>query len=358
VISGNKGGTSFDDGVGVYIGDICHHNVIVGNYIGVDATGTTALGNDYGLLLQYSVSDNVIGGTTVGERNVISGNNLAGVRLDTQTGTRNIVRGNYVGLGTNGVTALPNGRGVDVWTGTGNTIGGDQPGEGNTIFGNTNEGIRITSSGTVTYVMGNYISGNGSHGVYVNGGSAIIGGLVQGQGNTIASNGGDGVNLYQGSGTIHGNSIHENGGKGIELYWNQPPPPIIDSAGGGVSGHTSPKCYPCTVEVFSDDEDEGRIYQGSVGTNDDAMGTWTYNVTVIGPNVTATVTDNVGTGNTSEFSAPMDYSSPAVGGIAELPDVAASDSSARNHLALAGLAAAALLALTAGAWYARRRWGR
>ena len=42
-----------------------------------------------------------------------------------------------------------------------------------------------------------------------------------------------------------------------------------------------------------------------------------------------------------------------VGGIAELPD--APDSSAREYLALAGLAAAALVALATGAWYARRR---
>lgn len=45
---------------------------------------------------------------------------------------------------------------------------------------------------------------------------------------------------------------------------------------------------------------------------------------------------------------------PAVGGIAELPDVG--DSAARNHMALAGLAAVALAALSAGTWYARRRW--
>ena len=44
---------------------------------------------------------------------------------------------------------------------------------------------------------------------------------------------------------------------------------------------------------------------------------------------------------------------PSVGGIAELPDV--SDSSGRNYIALGGLAAAALVALTAGGWYARRR---
>jgi Tol biopolymer transport system component len=42
-----------------------------------------------------------------------------------------------------------------------------------------------------------------------------------------------------------------------------------------------------------------------------------------------------------------------VGGLAELPDV--SDSPGRNYVAFAGLAAAALVALTAGGWYARRR---
>jgi len=43
-----------------------------------------------------------------------------------------------------------------------------------------------------------------------------------------------------------------------------------------------------------------------------------------------------------------------VGGIAELPDV--SESAGRNYTALAALAAAAVAALSAGAWYARRRW--
>lgn len=43
-----------------------------------------------------------------------------------------------------------------------------------------------------------------------------------------------------------------------------------------------------------------------------------------------------------------------VGGVAQLPD--ASGPSGPNHLALAGLAAALLVALTAATWYARRRW--
>jgi hypothetical protein len=45
-----------------------------------------------------------------------------------------------------------------------------------------------------------------------------------------------------------------------------------------------------------------------------------------------------------------------VGGIAQLPDM--SDSSTPDRVVLAGLAAAALATLTAGAWYARRRFSR
>ena len=55
-------------------------------------------------------------------------------------------------------------------------------------------------------------------------------------------------------------------------------------------------------------------------------------------------------------SEPGPSTPTPVGGIAELPEV--SDSSAPNYIALAALAAAALVALTAGTWYARRRWSR
>lgn len=47
---------------------------------------------------------------------------------------------------------------------------------------------------------------------------------------------------------------------------------------------------------------------------------------------------------------------PGVGGIAELPEV--SGSSGYNYVALAALAAGLLVALSAGGWYARRRWFR
>ncbi|MCJ7509854.1 MAG: peptidoglycan DD-metalloendopeptidase family protein [Dehalococcoidia bacterium] len=51
-------------------------------------------------------------------------------------------------------------------------------------------------------------------------------------------------------------------------------------------------------------------------------------------------------------------SAASVGGIAELPRVGEDASSASNQVGLAGLPAAALVGLTAGAWYARRRFSQ
>jgi DNA-binding beta-propeller fold protein YncE len=62
------------------------------------------------------------------------------------------------------------------------------------------------------------------------------------------------------------------------------------------------------------------------------------------------LTDLAGPLSFAYFEAPA----TPVGGIAELPDVGGSGTA--NRTALAALSAAALLALTAGAWYARRRW--
>ena len=265
-------------------------------------------------------------------------------------------------------------RGVYIHGGAqGNTIGGittpgQCDGDCNGIWA-YDAGVEI--SGTDT--SGNVVSGNSIRsvpvpppasgtgtGVLVSQGAQnnTIGGTGAGEGNTIRANYDDGIRVDGAATTgnsIRGNSIYSNGLKGIENIDGgnmELAPPIIDSV-GSVSGHTDPKCYPCTVEVFSDSEDEGRIYHGSTTTNDDATGTWTYPGAVTGPNITATITD--GSGNTSEFSAPVAYS-PPVGGIAELPHV--SGSSAPNYALLAEAIAAAVVALGAGGWYARRRWVR
>ena len=72
------------------------------------------------------------------------------------------------------------------------------------------------------------------------------------------------------------------------------PPPVITGF-GSVNGTA---CADCTIDVYSDDEDEGAVYEGT--TTADGNGDWTLPGIPGGPNVTTTATDAAG--NTSEFS--------------------------------------------------------
>src|SRR6185295_17952427 len=66
----------FDSGIGLSAGG---NNLIQGNYIGVDATGTIARPNSSTGIFVSNSSNNLIGGTTAAARNVISGNGFTGV---------------------------------------------------------------------------------------------------------------------------------------------------------------------------------------------------------------------------------------------------------------------------------------
>src|SRR5262249_40310635 len=80
--------------------------VIQGNYIGTDATGVDALGNGVDGIggAQFK---NTIGGTATGAGNVISGNKRFGINLDSD-GTSNLVQGNFVGTDFTGTRPLGN----------------------------------------------------------------------------------------------------------------------------------------------------------------------------------------------------------------------------------------------------------
>jgi hypothetical protein len=119
-----------------------------------------------------------------------------------------------------------------------------------------------------------------------------------------------------------------------------------DVPGAGCQFH-GPQPYPFDLEIVDDSFGPGPldwfVVSGSFPSEASALGT--LRLAMGEPLCDTGVLDWTATGTP-----------PAVGGIAELPDV--SGSSAPNHLALAGLGAAALIALTAGGWYARRRWLR
>ena len=94
-------------------------------------------------------SSNRIGGTSPAERNVISGNLATGINISNSLATGNEVLGNFIGITAAGTAALGNGQfGVYVSDAPGNIVGGSAPGAGNVISSNGVDGVRL--SGTAT----------------------------------------------------------------------------------------------------------------------------------------------------------------------------------------------------------------
>ena len=217
VISGNGN-------VGVQIDGPSTDNVVAGNKIGTDAAGAVALGNfQLGVQLDSS-SGNTIGGTVAGAVNVISGNGVFGV--DLYGGFDNVVEGDLIGTDETGTRGLGNGvDGVIVHAGaTSNIIGGTVRAARNVISSNAGWGVEL-DGGSDTLVEGNFIGtdvtgtkplGNILGGVEIdangNGPSTdnTIGGSTAGAGNVISANEGFGL-VITGTGVtgnvVQGNSI-------------------------------------------------------------------------------------------------------------------------------------------------------
>ena len=152
IISGNT------TGIDIYTG-AASGNLIAGNYIGTDITGTSAIANGTGILIRNAASDNTIGGASAADRNLISGNTAAGVEITNSGSSANVIAGNYIGTNVSGTAALANGGdGIDDFA-SNNTIGGSTSGAGNVISGNSGDGVQIQSANDVL-VIGNLIGTN------------------------------------------------------------------------------------------------------------------------------------------------------------------------------------------------------
>lgn len=187
---------------GVFLSDTnTTDNRIQGNHIGVNGAGTLARPNGVGIWVSLGAHGTLIGGPTAVTRNVISGNQGTGVRLEANNC---LVAGNYIGTNASGNAAIGNeGDGVLVLRGTGNVIGGGVSENGNlanVISGNAEHGVQVLADST--RVLGNRIGTNvggstavpnGGHGVRVVAAQCRIG--DEGQGNLISGNGIDGVRL-------------------------------------------------------------------------------------------------------------------------------------------------------------------
>ncbi|PON17645.1 hypothetical protein C2W62_12115 [Candidatus Entotheonella serta] len=83
-------------------GVLSSSNTIAGNYIGTDASGTRDLGNtQHGVNIRSGASSNVLGGTTTGSRNIVSGNDNVGVNIVDTSTISNRVEGSRRPFATN-----------------------------------------------------------------------------------------------------------------------------------------------------------------------------------------------------------------------------------------------------------------
>jgi hypothetical protein len=193
---------------GVHIKDASSEmNVVSGNYIGTDITGSNPLANGTGVAIE-SAKSNFIGGTGAGARNVISGNTEAGILLqsdNTSSGANdNMILGNYIGINAGGTIAIPNQDGIVVNNlATDSILGGTMAGAANVISGNLRFGVSL-SNVTEIAIHGNLIgvlpdgttaAGNGSHGIFAFNNASLndIGGSDANSGNVIANSTGNGV---------------------------------------------------------------------------------------------------------------------------------------------------------------------
>ncbi len=262
-------------GVRRYGIDLSHsskNNIVVGNYLGTDATGTqrpSHAANDVGI----AIKDNTVGNTI--EQNVIGGNRLYGVwHRHNFTGV-NYFRYNRIGVGSDGGNV--GGRGVGI-----HLTGHDTTYESNIIANNSSDGIQVT----------NYNGGNGfSPPQYTERNDLPR--------NSFFNNGGADVDLQNGS--------NNNVGR-----------PSISSVSNGFASGSA--CGNCRIELYAADGNEARQFLAS--TTAASNGSWSISDSRIS-NLRLRAQATSSNDDSSEFSStvtvgsPSDSASPTIAPIAD-----------------------------------------
>lgn len=357
VISNNQVGIDIQAGTG---------NKIQGNYLGTDKSGATALGNILGVLVRAgSPHDNLIGGTSPGAGNLISGNDIA---IQVEMGSNNVIQGNLIGTDASGTAAIPNTTACScgavriIGTADNTIIGGLISGARNVISGNNLDAIEIGTTDAVNYptntkVQGNFIGTDiTGAGALANTGAGVrlgASGTFVGPGNVIAFNGKQGVLVENNQAEISSNSIFSNTLLGIDLRGDGVTP---NDAGDADTGPNNLQNFPSLgsvtqsndvalisgnlvstpnasfqIELFSNPScdssgnGEGHKFINSTTATTDSSGnssffTAAHMSDLSGPFITAIATDQ--NGNTSEFSACVQLaSSPSAPPAISLNDV-------------------------------------
>ena len=199
-------------------GEGTRDNTIQGNFIGTDITGSMDFGNgNYGVYIYYGATENTIGGYIVEEGNLISGNDYYGVMIEHPGTESNKIIGNIIGADATGLIELGNQEHGVCLTDSAqfNQIGPD-----NLISGNGGYGVLVYGSGTNSnFVKGNGVgidsNGNGVipnqyDGICVAGGASSngIGGPMLKNRNIVSGNGWTGIRIT--GDNSYGNIIYNN----------------------------------------------------------------------------------------------------------------------------------------------------
>ena len=290
VISGNTSGIYDESSI---IG-ASSNNTISGNYIGVDVTGSTALGNAF-----YGVSTGssgaVIGGSAPGAGNVIA---ASATIANVQIASRDIVvQGNWIGTSVSGSSAP-----IGFIPGTFRVPG---------VFVTGNVAVTGTQIGGTASAAGNVIAFNTGYGVFL---SDQLGNGHSILGNSIFSNAQLGINLFSPGGeNTFGVTPNDNADSdfGVNGQQNFPVITSATSSGNVVGTLNSVSSATYRLEFFANAAcdasgyGEGRTFIGFQSVTTDSSGNASFNATFpalpVGQSVvTATATDSGG--STSEFS--------------------------------------------------------
>jgi hypothetical protein len=288
-------------------------NVIMGNFIGTDISGTSALPNlARGVLFGGGASNNVVGGTTPEARNVIAANGTFGVSIVDSNS--NEVLGNYIGTDVTGTLPLGNTfSGVIVQDSPGNTVGA--PGAGNLISANGSIGIYILQPGSTgnqaqgnrigTDVTGTVAMGNSSSGVQIRESAAgnLVGGTGPAARNVISANGSDGVKIYGANGNdILGNYIGTDV-TGMAALGNSLSGVLVENGSNNRIGGT--------------EDGAGNLISGGHGDGVVIVGSFSIGNEVLGNRIGTDATGAPTLGNQGAGGGIVDGRGNAVGGTAE-----------------------------------------
>ncbi|MBE0540176.1 MAG: hypothetical protein IH623_02215 [Verrucomicrobia bacterium] len=315
VIAGNNGSGINLNNAGAY------GNVIQGNLLGLGYNGAGAVSNTADGITLNNAPRNLIGGTALGAGNIISGNGQAGVFLNGTGAAGNRIEGNHIGTDPTGMTALGNAfAGITMSGALSNVVGGSLLEARNVISGNRQDGVFISAGSAGNVVAGNLIGVNAAGtaalpnsftGVTLNDSSFNeISGNPDGARSVISGNGNVGIwvnGLNAQSNLIAGNFVGTGVGGTNSLGNTLDGLRITDSAGNQVGGN-----MPAARNVIS-----GNGFAAGVGAGIYLTGLSATNNTLVGNYIGTDLTGQLAVGNRSEGIYLTSANRTTIGG--ELP---------------------------------------